>query len=299
MTAFAGRISRRNLLAAGVSLLLTGTSRAAPLHREQMSALSSADLSRVVSIGGAITEILYELGVSDRIVAVDSTSQFPPAALKDKQNVGYMRRLSPEGVLSLRPTLILAMADAGPPQALETLAASSVPMLLVDASATPEALLTRVQTLAELFHVKDRGEALRARIQAGFAELAAWRETHPGQKKVLFLLSMQNGRPIVAGAETAAAEIIALAGGVNAANALEGYKPVSDEAVVAMAPDVVLTIDHAGPAIDAGILDTPAFRQTPAGRRHALIHMDGEFLLGLGPRTPTAALELAKRLVAA
>src|SRR3546814_19911589 len=83
--------------------------------------------------------------------------------------------------------------------------------------------------------------------------------------------------------------IITLAGGINAAGALDGYKPVSDEALAALAPDAVLAMDHAGPGINASALDTPGFRLTPAGRRGALIKMDGSYLLGLGPRTPAAA----------
>src|SRR5215212_9628559 len=55
------------------------------------------DASRIVSIGGAITEILYALGLQQRIVAVDSTSVYPPQAVREKPSVGYMRRLSPEG----------------------------------------------------------------------------------------------------------------------------------------------------------------------------------------------------------
>lgn len=285
---------RRGVLAAGIGLLASGGVAAAPVTAGRR--MSEAQLARVVCIGGAITEILYALDQSRRIVAVDSTSQYPPVALKEKRSIGYMRAVSAEGVLSVRPSLVLVMRDAGPPQALDVLSASPTPLLFVDATPSAEAVLGRVRTLADVFGVAARGEALCATIRTGFADLAAWRKAHPAGKRVLFLLSMQNGRPMVAGSGTAADAIIALAGGVNAASTLQGYKPVSDEAVAAMAPDVVLAMDHAGPGIDASALDAPAFQLTPAGRRHALIRMDGEYLLGLGPRTPAAALELAKRL---
>ena len=65
--------------------------------------------SRIVSIGGAITEILYALGLEDRIAGVDTTSLFPAAALREKPNVGYMRQLSAEGVLGLNPSLVFAI----------------------------------------------------------------------------------------------------------------------------------------------------------------------------------------------
>src|SRR5215207_8192946 len=72
------------------------------------------DPARIVSIGGAITEILYALGFDDRLAGVDSTSLYPAAALRDKPNVGYMRQLSAEGVLGLNPSLVLAAQGSGP-----------------------------------------------------------------------------------------------------------------------------------------------------------------------------------------
>ncbi|MGC1303893.1 MAG: ABC transporter substrate-binding protein [Caulobacteraceae bacterium] len=294
---------RRGVLGLGLAVLLPAAARAAPgagaaITDARGRRLGAPDLSRVVCIGGAITEIVYALGVSDHVIAVDSTSQFPPAALHEKRNVGYMRGLSPEGVLALNPSLILVMQDAGPPQAIDVLAASPVPVAFVDATPSPQAVLGRVRFVASVFGVPARGEDLSKTIQNEFAALTAWRSAHTGHRRVLFVLSMQNDRPMVAGAGTAADAIIALAGGINAAGALQGYKPVSDEALSALAPDVVLAMDHAGPSFDAGALGRGGFRLTPAGRTGALIRMDGEFLLGFGPRTPEAALGLAKRLSA-
>ncbi|PKP94624.1 MAG: hemin receptor [Alphaproteobacteria bacterium HGW-Alphaproteobacteria-16] len=286
-------IGRRQLLAGGASLFILR-----PLASASAAPARQQDLSRVVCIGGAITEILYALEQQAKIVAVDTTSQYPPAALREKRSIGYMRAVSAEGVLSMRPTLILAMRDAGPPQVLEQLRASGIPLISIDNTLSPAAVIGRVRQLAALFKAGTQGARLTASIDKGFQELAAWRRTHPARKRVLFVLSLQNGRPMVAGKGTEADAIITLAGGINAAGALDGYKPVSDEALAALAPDAVLAMDHAGPGIDASALDTPGFRLTPAGRRRALIKMDGSYLLGLGPRTATAALDLARHLQA-
>jgi len=289
-------LSRRVALGMAAAILAPRPGWAATFLDARKRPVPAIDLTRVVCIGGAITEIAYALGASGHVVAVDSTSQFPPQALKDKRSIGYMRQVSPEGVLALRPTLILAMDDAGAPQALDLLAASSAPLVFVDATPTPRAVEERVRFLARIFDAVPTGERLCKTLDGEFAALAAWRAAHPAHKRVLFVLSMRGGRPVVAGADTSADAIVTLAGGVNAAASLKGYKPVSDEALSAMAPDVVLAMDHAGPSLDAKALDQPGFQLTPAGRRHALIRMDGEFLLGLGPRTPQAALQLAKRL---
>lgn len=294
------RLSRRTAgLALAAGLLAPRSVLGAPLLDARKRSIPPANLSRVVCIGGAITEIAYALGVEGHVIAVDSTSQFPPQALKDKRNIGYMRQVSPEGVLALRPTLILVMNDAGPPQALDVLAASGTPLVFIDATLTPQAVEQRIRFLARIFNVAPAGERLCRALDSQFADLVAWRAAHPARKRVLFVLSMRNDHPVVGGTETSADAIIILAGGVNAAASLQGYKPVSDEALGAMAPDVVLAMDHAGPSLETSVLDQPGFRLTPAGRQHALIRMDGEFLLGLGPRTPQAALDLAKRLAQA
>lgn len=290
-------VSRRSAVAIGLAAAVFPWSALSGVQVDaRKRRVAVDDLSRIVCVGGTITEILYALGAADRIVAVDSTSQFPPEALGTKRNIGYMRMLSAEGVLSAGPSLLLVMGGAGPPEAIDALLASPVPLLFVDDTPTPEAVLGRVRFLADVVGLAEAGNRLGATIQSGFGALDDWRARHPGKQRVLFVLSMRNGQPVVAGTGTAADAIIGLAGGVNAAATLHGYAPVDDEAVMTLAPDVVLTMDHAGPAFDEAALDGPAFRLTRAGQRHALIRMDGELLLGFGPRTPAAALEMAQRL---
>lgn len=289
--------SRRRLLLAGLALTcLPWPAYSAELVDARGLHVVANDASRIVSIGGAVTEILYALGAAGRIVAVDSTSQFPPEARHDKRDIGYMRMLSAEGVLSAEPSLILTLQGAGPPEAIDALVASPVPIVFVDDTPSPEAVLGRIRFLAAVTRSEAAGETLCAVVEAGFAELDTWRVAHPDRQRVLFVLSMRNGQPVVAGSGTSADAIIGLAGGINVAASLKGYQPISDEAVIALMPDVVLTMDHAGPSFDDAALDGPAFRPTRAGRRHAVIRMDGELLLGFGPRTPAAALDMAKRL---
>ena len=76
--------------------------------------------SRIVALGSPVTETLYALGVGDRVVGADLSSQHP-AATAELPKVGYFRQFSPEGVLSLTPDLVLASDAAGPPVALERL----------------------------------------------------------------------------------------------------------------------------------------------------------------------------------
>ena len=95
-----------------------------------------ADTSRIAAIGGSITEIVYALGEEKQLVARDSTSLYPEAALA-LPDVGYMRALSPEGVLSVNPTGILALQGSGPKEAVDVLKKASVPFIEVPETLRP------------------------------------------------------------------------------------------------------------------------------------------------------------------
>ncbi|NJO56496.1 MAG: ABC transporter substrate-binding protein, partial [Rhodospirillales bacterium] len=196
---------------------------------------------RIAVAGGAITEMLYALGVADRIVAVDATSLYPAEALKTKRNLGYFRALSTEGVLSTSPTLIIASDKAGPPEVVKALKSTFTAYHEVDDRPTPEALVGRIRTVGGLVGKTREGDALAATVAARFDALAEARKRVPTPaRKVLFVFSIQNGRVVVGGRGTGADAMITLAGGINAAAAIDGYKPVSDEALLGSAPDVVL-----------------------------------------------------------
>jgi heme transport system substrate-binding protein len=289
-------LSRRQILAlaAGAGMTPLSVVAADPAER---APLTMQQMERIVCVGGAITEIVYALGLGAHIVAVDTTSLYPPEALLEKRSVGYMRALSPEGVLSANPTCILLLDGAGPPQVVDLLVRSSVRVVQIDGTPTAEAVAARVSVLAALLGVPDLGQRIVGKIEQGFAQLAQERARRTRPQRVLFVLSLQNGRPIAAGRNTAADAILGLSGAVNVAGGFEGYKPMSDEAVIAASPEVVLTMEVPGQGhAVSDILDVPALRATAAGRLHRLIAMDGEALLGFGPRTPDVAMELMQRL---
>ncbi len=297
-----GWIARRFAAGVAVALLLAaaiplaGPVRAEPLVDARGTPVGTPDTSRIVSIGGAVTEILYDLGLEDRIVAVDTTSTAPARALADKPNVGYMRALSAEGVLSTGPSLIVATEGAGPPEVVEVLAASSVPVVLVDDATTPEAVAGRIRFLAAALGAEERGAALATDVEQGFAALAETRAAIRTPARVLFVISLRDGVPMAAGTDTAADAIIGLAGGINVAADFSGYKPMSEEAVLAAAPDVVLMMTSGAHAAGGDVLALPAFRGTPAAVNGRLVTMDGQSLLGFGPRTPAVARALAAEL---
>jgi iron complex transport system substrate-binding protein len=252
------------------------------------------DTSRIVSIGGSITEILYALGMQQKIVAVDTTSLYPPSALRDKPNVGYMRQLSAEGVLGLSPTLILAIDGSGPKETIDVLQQAKVPFVSVADKFTGDGIIDKIDTISHDAGVPERGECLAGVVRDDIAALNAMRLEIRQRARVAFILSLANGRPMVAGRATAADGIIAMAGASNAFDDFEGYKMVNDEALVAAKPDAILAMQQGEHALSSDtVFSQPALAMTPAAEHKTLISMDGLYLLGFGPRTARAARDLA------
>ena len=255
-----------------------------------------ADTARIVSIGSSVTEVLYALGLADRISGVDQTSTFPDAAGK-KQNVGYMRTLSAEGVLSLAPSLVLAIEGSGPPDVVEVLTKASVPFVLVPEAHDIDGVLRKIRFIANAVGMKAEGEKLALAVREDFDALAAIRAKIATRRKALFVLAIGGGAPIVGGRDSSAAAIFALAGAENAFDRITGYKPASDEAALAAEPDAIVVMAERGHAITAEtVFALPAFAATPAAKTKRLIALPGLYLLGFGPRIPHAARDLAAKL---
>jgi len=262
----------------------------------QMSPVA-AEPRRIVSIGGAATEILYRVGQQDRIVGVDTTSLFPPEALKTKPNVGYLRAISAEGVLSLSPDLILMEKDAGPPETVALLEQSGIRIVRVASGYEMEALPQKIRQVAEAVGKTEDGARIAAKVESDLSALKSTLAVVMTKKRVLFILSMVDGRPMAAGTGTAADAIIRLANAENVFGDVKGYKTISPEAAAALQPEAILMITRSGaPEEGTDILKQPAFVETPAAKTGSFIKMDGLYLLGFGPRTPEAARELAARL---
>ncbi len=287
---------RREVLAALALTLVALADLAGPSWLVARSVAQTPE--RIVVAGGVITEVLYALGLQDRIVGVDTTSQFPPEALKDKPSIGYVRALSAEGVVSLRPSLVIAMNGAGPPAALSLLNEAGVRMAMIPDDPSEDGVVTRIEAIGAVVGAAGPAKALAERTRTSFAELARMRDRLARKPRVLFVLSLQNGRVMVGGRNSSAAAMIAHAGAVNAAEAVEGYKPMSDEAIIEAAPDAILMMRNSSShtiTTDA-LFAMPAFARTPAAGKRAHIVMDGLYLLGFGPRTPAAARDLMAAL---
>ena len=255
------------------------------------------DASRIAVAGGSLTEIIYLLGAENRLVAVDTTSNYPEGATA-LPSVGYVRNLSAEGLLSLNPTLILGEDDMGPPVVLEQLEQTGVETVRVAEQHDAEGILTKVACVAQVLEMADAGEERLLELRAVAAQLAAYGEVGQRSPRVAILLSLRDGAPVAAGDNTSGGGFLRMAGARNVFPSIDGWKPVSTEAFAAANPDVIV-IPERGVRALGGVADVvahPSLRLTAAARNDRIVVMDGMAMLGFGPRTLEAALQFAMRL---
>lgn len=255
---------------------------------------------RIVSLGGAITEIIYELNLQKYLVGVDATSNYPTETNRYPR-VGYARTLSVEGVLSLNPTHILATEDVGPPAFIRSMKSNKkINFEILDSEYSFNGLIKRIQRIAALGAAEPDKEKLIRKLNESWKEAYLDHRIDDQQPKVLFLLSHQASRILVSGRDTGAAAMIHYAGGLNAMSSYVGYKPLNIEALIQANPDVILMTNQTVSLLGGiqGLLKNRSLDSVAAIRNHRLISIDANQLLGFGPRMPQTVLDLRRVLVA-
>lgn len=253
---------------------------------------------RWVSSGGALSEWVVVLGGERKLVGVDTTSRHP-VSLTQLPSVGYQRQLAAEGILALRPDLLLGSEEMGPPPVLEQLAAAGVHIERLTARAELHSLQANLQRLGQLLGDEVGAQRAFADYQARLQTQQQWIEQAQRSQEapgVLLLLGHAGGSPLVGGVDTAADWLINRAGGHNLATH-SGYKALSSEALLALDPQVVVVADRAleGDAARRALLQqNPALAGTRAAREGRLLALDPTLLVGgLGPRVPDGLAMLA------
>lgn len=257
------------------------------------ASIASEPPKRVVIAGPALVEIAFLLGAGDAIVAVDRHSTFP-AETAAKQSIGYFRRLAAEPILSLSPDAIILSPDAGPPETVKQLQDTGIAVHIAPHVTSPGDVPKKFEFMGEALARAEQAARLARAYTTELEKIKLTVGASHQRPKVLFIMGLQ-GAPVVGGRNTVVHAMITLAGGDNAAG-FEGYKPMSDEAILGAAPDVVLMMPDRlkGAGGVDGLLKLPSLRHTPAARTRHVVTMDGGLLLRLGPRTVDAIRRLER-----
>ena len=256
------------------------------------------DPSRIVVAGGSITEILFSLGEQEKIVAVDRTSNYP-ADVSEFPVIGYVRALSAEGVLSLAPSLMLGEDDMGPIEVLTQLESTGISIRRIPERHTAMGIVEKVLCVAEVVgYPESELDRLTQEYLAKVKDVGRSRdEVERGNRpKVAVIMALRDGVPFAAGSETSAAGILEMAGGDNVFAGFKGWKPVSLELMVGANLSLIVMPER-GMKMSGGreaVLSHPSVKVTNAAKNNGLVVVDGMTLLGFGPRTLQASIDLSK-----
>lgn len=255
-----------------------------------------SDTTRIVSINGAVTEIIVALGLEDHIVGTDISSNYPLSML-EKPKVGHNRRISAEGVLALGPDLVMGTKEEMTPQLEEQLKAAGAKLILFEHEYSVEGVKTLISAVADSLGFVQRGDSILQALNSELAAAAAI-ETKEPKPKVLFIYARGTGTMMVGGEGTQAEEIIELAGGENAVEGFEDFKPLTPEALVAANPDVLLLFSSGLESLGGvqGLENVQGVHETNAGKNKRFVAMDGQLLTGFGPRLGLAVKELKEKI---
>ncbi|MFD9030567.1 hemin ABC transporter substrate-binding protein [Streptomyces sp. NPDC059567] len=263
-----------------------------------------ASTERIVPLTGSLNEIVFTLGLGERVVARDITATFEQAAKLPV--VTRAHDVSAESVLSLRPTVVLADTSTGPAEAIDQIRDAGIPLFVVKPAKELADISTRIDTVAAALGVPDAGALLKKRTQD---RINAVRKDVPAERKdsprVAFLYVRGSAAVyLLGGAESGAASLLEAAGAVDAgkeSGLKKDFTPITSEALAAAAPDAILVMSKGLQSVGGvdGLVRIPGVAETPAGMDRRVVSIDDGVLLNYGPRTDQVLRSLVAQLYGA
>ncbi len=247
---------------------------------------------RIVTAGSAITEIVCELGDCDKIIATDRTSLYP-AKVQQLPSIGYRSGINAEGILSLKPTLIIAEKEYVEEAVLQQLSSSGVKLVIIDKRANFDDIRKSIEKVALALGRQTEGKTLIAKNESALAEAKSLLQKTTSSPSVLCVYNRGTATISVAGKDTFA-EILGYIGTKNAIPSIEGYKPLNTEALIASNPDYLLMISSGIESLGGidGVLKIQGVAQTTAGKKKQIIGIESLRLTNFGPRFGETVKEL-------
>lgn len=258
------------------------------------------DVSRIVSLSGDFSEIVWELGFDDQLVGVDLQSVYPQDVMRAKPKIGVEFRLLAEPILALEPTLVIGDVDATPRQVIDQVRGAGVPVVILPRYQGLDGAAEKIRAVGEVLGVADLAEAMAVRVEgevAAAVTMAGDATTRP--RVAVVYVATESTILLLAGNTVFEGVLDALgAEDVGPDAGVDGFVPLTPEAMAAAAPDIIITAERGFERLGGleGFLALPGLAQTPAGRAGAVLVYEDLFLLGIGPRTGLLADQLVRDL---
>ncbi|WP_405947550.1 ABC transporter substrate-binding protein [Streptomyces prunicolor] len=255
---------------------------------------------RIVPLSGSLSEIVFTLGLGDRVVARDITATFQQAAKLPL--VTRNHDVSAESVLSLKPDLVLAETTTGPSEAMGQIRAAGIPVLVVDPAKGLADVGPRIQAVADALGVSGAGKELTKRSEDRIAAVRKAIPTHKEKPRVAFLYLRGSASVYLIGGKGSGATSLLEAAGAVDAGAESGLKKdftaITTEALAQAAPDAILVMTKGLESVGGidGLVKIPGVAQTPAGMNRRVVSIEDGVLLNYGPRTDQVLKSLVDQL---
>ncbi|RNL62997.1 hemin receptor [Nocardioides marmoriginsengisoli] len=272
----------------------------------QGTKVTVTDTSRILALDiyGTLAQTVFELGLGDSVVGRDLSTQFPEARDLPMVTSDKGHDLIAEQILATNPSVILTDTSLGPWDVILQMRDSGIPVVVVDSKRSLDNLASLTEEVATALGVPAEGKKLGARIQADAKATAAQiAEVAPtaleDKLRMVFLyVRGQAGVYYMFGEGSGADSLIETLGGYDVAAEIDwsGMKPVTDEAIVAAQPDLILMMTKGLESVGGidGLLDRiPAIANTPAGQNKRIVDMVDTGILSYGPRTAEVLNSLA------
>lgn len=251
---------------------------------------------RIVTAGSAITETVCALGDCDQIVGSDRTSLYPEQIQK-LPSIGYRSSINAEGILSLKPTIVIAEKDYVDQAVLQQLSTASVKLVIIDRKLSVDETKKMINQIAQVLNKKDEAAGVIAQIDADLKEAQQLLAGKTKTPKVLCIYNRGTATVSAAGTNTFA-EILNYSGAENAFNNIDGYKPLNTEALIKANPDYILMVTQGFESLGGldGVLKIQGIALTTAGKKKQIVHLESLKLSNFGPRVGEAVKELVVQI---
>lgn len=258
------------------------------------SIVAPAKAEKIVSLNGAVTEIVAALGHEKEIVGTDVTSTYPESLKATAKDLGHVRSVSIEAIMALQPTIILATDKDMSPELLEKIKKSGIKAEVFTQEFSPEGTKKLIADVAKVLKHADY-KALSEKIDTDLKAV----KPIAAAPKVLFIYAHGANMMHVSGTGTSIEKAITLAGGKNAVTDFADFKLLTPEALIKGNPDVILLFDSGLGSLGGpqGVLKIPGVAKTNAGKNKKIIAMDGALLSGFGPRLGEGVAKLNSLLL--
>jgi iron complex transport system substrate-binding protein len=255
--------------------------------------VESADRILALDLSGALASTVFALGLGDRVVGRDVSTGFAEAtALPLVTQNGH--QLNAEAILALDPTIILTDTSIGPWDVVLQMREAGVPVVVLPSQRSMDTLGDVITDVAEALGVPAEGAALassaEAAVDASTERIERVAADASGERLRMMFLYVRGSANVyyVFGEESGADELIRALGGVDAAAeaGITGMRPLTAEAVVTAAPELVLLMSKGLESVGGvdGLLEAvPALAETPAGEQRRFVDMADHEILSFGP----------------